>query len=186
MRRRQASATTKDVGRDSLTELALDLRWSWHHGTDELWSELDPELWALTHNPWVVLQAASPTRVEEHLARPAVRARVERLLAQRRGYQTAPAWFQHAYPQAPLSRVGYFSMEFALSEALPIYSGGLGNVAGDQLKAASDLGVPVVGVGNQVTRNKRTLFAVAVERVVEEAAEVLIRLDHLGNDRQEA
>jgi starch phosphorylase len=85
--------------------------------------------------------------VEEHLARPAVRARVVRLLAQRRAYHAAPAWFQHAHPQAPLTRVAYFSMEFALSEALPIYSGGLGNVAGDQLKAASDLGVPVVGVG---------------------------------------
>ncbi|MGA8190984.1 MAG: alpha-glucan family phosphorylase, partial [Candidatus Sulfotelmatobacter sp.] len=58
-----------------------------------------------------------------------------------------PAWFQQKHPQAPLTCVAYFSMEFMLSEALPIYSGGLGNVAGDQLKAASDLGVPVVGVG---------------------------------------
>ena len=59
----------------------------------------------------------------------------------------APAWFQQNHPQAPLTCAAYFSMEFMLSEALPIYSGGLGNVAGDQLKAASDLGVPVVGVG---------------------------------------
>ena len=59
----------------------------------------------------------------------------------------APAWFQQNHPEAPLTCVAYFSMEFMLSEALPIYSGGLGNVAGDQLKAASDLGVPVVGVG---------------------------------------
>ena len=59
----------------------------------------------------------------------------------------APAWFQQHHSQAPLTCVAYFSMEFMLSEALPIYSGGLGNVAGDQLKAASDLGVPVVGVG---------------------------------------
>ena len=59
----------------------------------------------------------------------------------------APAWFQQKHAQAPLTCVAYFSMEFMLSEALPIYSGGLGNVAGDQLKAASDLGVPVVGVG---------------------------------------
>src|SRR5207245_6532434 len=62
-------------------------------------------------------------------------------------YLTAPAWFRQAHGQSPLSRVAYFSMELALSEALPIYSGGLGNVAGDQLKAASDLGVPVTGVG---------------------------------------
>jgi len=59
----------------------------------------------------------------------------------------APAWFQQTYPQSPLTCAAYFSMEFMLSEALPIYSGGLGNVAGDQLKATSDLGVPVVGVG---------------------------------------
>ena len=58
-----------------------------------------------------------------------------------------PAWFQHTHARAPLTSVAYFSMEFMLSEALPIYSGGLGNVAGDQLKAASDLGVPVTGVG---------------------------------------
>src|SRR5262249_1925194 len=56
-------------------------------------------------------------------------------------------WFREAHPRSPLARVAYFSMEFALAESLPIYSGGLGNVAGDQLKAASDLGVPVVGVG---------------------------------------
>jgi starch phosphorylase len=60
---------------------------------------------------------------------------------------TTPAWFQQTSPQSSLSCVAYFSMEFMLSEALPIYSGGLGNVAGDQLKAASDLGVPVIGVG---------------------------------------
>ena len=147
MRKRRDSGPTKGVGRDSLTELALDLRWSWHHGTDELWSQLDPELWALTHNPWVVLQTASPTRLEELFARPAYRERVERLLARRRDHHASAAWFQHHHPQPPLSRVAYFSMEFALSEALPIYSGGLGNVAGDQLKAASDLAVPVVGVG---------------------------------------
>ena len=65
----------------------------------------------------------------------------------RRQAAEAPAWFQQTYPQSSLSCVAYFSMEFMLSEALPIYSGGLGNVAGDQLKTASDLGVPVIGVG---------------------------------------
>src|ERR1035437_6822012 len=59
----------------------------------------------------------------------------------------SPGWFQHAHSNPPLNCAAYFSMEFGLSEALPIYSGGLGNVAGDQLKSASDLGVPVVGVG---------------------------------------
>jgi starch phosphorylase len=65
----------------------------------------------------------------------------------RRDAGEAPAWFQQAHPQSPLSCAAYFSMEYMLSEALPIYSGGLGNVAGDQLKAASDLGIPVIGVG---------------------------------------
>jgi glycogen phosphorylase len=72
---------------------------------------------------------------------------VDGLVSASRESLAAPAWFQHNHPGAPLTCAAYFSMEFMLSEALPIYSGGLGNVAGDQLKAASDLGVPVVGVG---------------------------------------
>jgi starch phosphorylase len=131
----------------ALTELALDLRWAWDHGADELWAQLDPELWALTHNAWVVLQTASPTRLRALLARPDYRQRMGRLLARRQQHLTSAAWFQQVHQQSPLTRTAYFSMEFALSEALPIYSGGLGNVAGDQLKAASDLGVPVIGVG---------------------------------------
>jgi len=143
----RSSTRTAPIGVDALAELALDLRWTWNHQTDELWAELEPELWAATRNPWVVLQTASRGRVEGLLARPEYRERVERLLERRRQQLSSPAWFQSAHAQAPLRRVAYFSMEFALSEALPIYSGGLGNVAGDQLKAASDLGVPVVGVG---------------------------------------
>jgi starch phosphorylase len=135
------------VGIDALIELTLNLRWAWHHGTDELWAELDPELWGRTHNPWVVLQTASRTKLRSLLARPAYRTRVAALLEERRRHLASPAWFQQSHRHSPLTRVAYFSMEFALSEALPIYSGGLGNVAGDQLKAASDLGVPVVGVG---------------------------------------
>ena len=81
------------------------------------------------------------------LADPAFRKNVDALVQARREAAESPAWFQQTYPQSPLTSVAYFSMEFMLSEALPIYSGGLGNVAGDQLKAASDLGVPVVAVG---------------------------------------
>jgi starch phosphorylase len=143
----KSSTTVPDIGIDALTELTLNVRWAWHHGADELWAELDPELWALTHNPCAVLQTVSRSRLRALLERPEYRTRVARLLAQRREYLASPAWFQQHHPQSPLTHVAYFSMEFALSEALPIYSGGLGNVAGDQLKAASDLGVPVVGVG---------------------------------------
>lgn len=134
-------------GFDSLAELALDLRWSWNHRADEVWRLLDPTLWALTQNPWVVLQTVSRSQLERVLADPVFRKKIEALLQDKRQTMEAPAWFQQCHAQAPLTCVAYFSMEFMLSEALPIYSGGLGNVAGDQLKAASDLGVPVVGVG---------------------------------------
>ena len=130
-----------------LAELALDLRWSWNHRADEVWRQLDPTLWELTRNPWVVLQTVSRDRLEQALADPAFRAQVEELTRAKDAADDAPAWFQTQHPGAPLACVAYFSLEFMLSEALPIYSGGLGNVAGDQLKAASDLGVPVIGVG---------------------------------------
>ncbi len=136
----------RGVGVESLTELALDLRWSWNHSADELWARLEPDLWALTHNPWVVLQTVSRSRLKELLGRPDYRRRVEALLERKRRYSAGKAWFPKFHP-GTLAGVAYFSMEFGLSEALPIYSGGLGNVAGDQLKAGSDLGVPVVGVG---------------------------------------
>src|SRR5450755_4177396 len=138
---------TEIEGFDSLAELALDMHWSWNHATDEVWRQLDPELWEITHNPWVVLQTVSHYRIERVLANPVFRKNVDGLVEASRQAAQAPAWFQRTHAEAPLTCAAYFSMEFMLSEALPIYSGGLGNVAGDQLKAASDLGVPVVGVG---------------------------------------
>src|SRR5881396_1341651 len=116
---------TQDIGIEALTELALNLRWSWNRSTDDLWAQLDPELWTLTHNPWVVLQTVSPSRVQDLLARPDFRERVKDLIDRRHQYLSQAAWFQQAHRQSPLTRVAYFSMEFALSEALPIYSGGL-------------------------------------------------------------
>jgi starch phosphorylase len=134
-------------GFDLLAELALDLRWSWNHAADEIWRRLDPELWGQTHNPWIVLQTVSRDRLERLSADRVFRGLVDGLVHARREAAGAAGWFQKKHPGATLNSVAYFSMEFMLSEALPIYSGGLGNVAGDQLKAASDLGVPVVGVG---------------------------------------
>lgn len=133
-------------GFDLLGELALDMRWSWNHAADEVWEQLDPNLWALTHNPWVVLQTVSRDQLQQALADPVFRRKVDSLVENKRHEAEVPTWFQQQ-PHNKLSCVAYFSMEFMLSEALPIYSGGLGNVAGDQLKAASDLGVPVVAVG---------------------------------------
>jgi starch phosphorylase len=142
-----ADESRRFEGFDNLAKLALDLRWSWNHGADEVWRRLDPALWELTHNPWVVLQTVSRDQIQLAGADPAFRKRVDDLVQAKLHEAQAPAWFQHDHPRSPLTCVAYFSMEFMLSEALPIYSGGLGNVAGDQLKAASDLGVPVVGVG---------------------------------------
>ncbi len=134
-------------GFDSLAELALDMRSSWNHATDQVWRALDAELWSLIQNPWVILQTVSREKLQRVLSEPVFRKNLDALAKARRDAAEAPAWFQRTYPQSSLSCVAYFSMEFMLSEALPIYSGGLGNVAGDQLKAASDLGVPVIGVG---------------------------------------
>jgi glycogen phosphorylase len=134
-------------GFDSLAELALDMQWSWNHATDDVWRQLEPVLWELTHNAWAVLQTASRDRIEGLSRDPVFHKRVDDLVRARRRAAQTPAWFQRTCPQSPLTCIAYFSMEFMLSEALPIYSGGLGNVAGDQLKAASDLGVPVIGVG---------------------------------------
>jgi len=138
---------TEIEGFDALAELALNMRWSWNHATDEIWRQLDPVLWEITQNPWAVLQTVSRDRIGQRLADPVFRKNIDGLIQARRQAIEAPAWFQQTYPQSLLNCVAYFSMEFMLSEALPIYSGGLGNVAGDQLKAASDLGVPVVGIG---------------------------------------
>jgi starch phosphorylase len=138
---------TEVEGFDSLAELALDMRWSWNHFADEVWRQLDPALWELTRNPWGILQTVSRDQIERVSTDPVFRKNVDDLVLAKRQAAAAPAWFQEAHPRSPLTTVAYFSMEFMLSEALPIYSGGLGNVAGDQLKAASDLGVPVVGVG---------------------------------------
>lgn len=140
-------APTDIEGFTSLAELALDLRWSWNHYGDRIWKELDPELWELTQNPWAILQTVSPDRLRTLLGKTGFRKKVDELLELKHRKAAEPEWFQQAHPESRLSCIAYFCMEFMLSEALPIYSGGLGNVAGDQLKAASDLGVPVVGIG---------------------------------------
>jgi len=134
-------------GIDALVELALNLHWSWNHAADGLWEKLDKKLWEATQNPWVILRTLSREKIKATLGEVEFRNRLDSLLQQNRESYRADAWFQLKHPGGALTTVAYFSMEFMLSEALPIYSGGLGNVAGDQMKAASDLGVPVVGVG---------------------------------------
>jgi starch phosphorylase len=143
----EVTAPSNDEGINELAELALNLHWSWNHAADELWKRLDPQLWEATQNPWVILQTVSREKIEAALEEPEFRQRLDNLLHQNRESYSSDAWFQKKHAGSALTSVAYFSMEFMLSEALPIYSGGLGNVAGDQMKAASDLGVPVVGIG---------------------------------------
>ena len=148
MNDRQAPADWSKIdGSEALVELALNLHWSWNHAADDLWEELDKELWAATQNPWVILRTVSKEKIKAALSAPKFRQRLDSLLSHNRASYSADAWLQNKHPDTAVTSIAYFSMEFMLSEALPIYSGGLGNVAGDQLKAASDLGVPVVGVG---------------------------------------
>jgi starch phosphorylase len=139
------SFTSFPEGFETLADLAFDLRSAWNHRADALWQYLEPATWQETGNPWLVLQTASNARVAELWATPALRGLAERLRDDRRGEDEGPSWFSDR--REKLGAVAFFSMEFALSEALPLYSGGLGNVSGDYLKAAHDLGVPLVGVG---------------------------------------
>ena len=132
---------------DALTDLALDLRWSFNHSADRLWEQIDPELWELTHNPWVMLQTVSREKLQTVSSDPGFQKLLADLHQEKTLIEESEAWFQKVHPRSGVSTIAYFSMEFMLSEALPIYSGGLGNVAGDQLKAASNLGVPVTAIG---------------------------------------
>jgi starch phosphorylase len=130
-----------------LDELALDLRWTWSHAGDALWRMLDPESWERTRNPWIILQDAPEARLESVARDPRFREELARVREARRAYLAHPGWFGQTLGASALAGVAYFSMEFGLGEALPLYAGGLGVLAGDYLKSASDLGVPVIGVG---------------------------------------
>ncbi|MGD8573142.1 MAG: alpha-glucan family phosphorylase, partial [Gammaproteobacteria bacterium] len=135
------------AGLEALTDLALDLRWTWSHAGDELWRAVDPDAWERTENPWVLVQNVPRKRLEQLAGDVEFRQELERLSHERRRYLDSPGRFSEAHADANVRNIAYFSMEFGLGEALPLYAGGLGILAGDYLKAASDLGVPLVGVG---------------------------------------
>ncbi len=130
-----------------LTTLALDLRWSWHHSTDNLWQTVDPDLWEQTRNPWLILENISDGRLERLAMDAGLLEALRQQLDAREQHFQSEAWFASRFGQTFKGYVAYFSMEFGLSESLPIYSGGLGVLAGDHLKTACDLGVPLIGVG---------------------------------------
>lgn len=131
----------------SLRELALDLRWTWSHEADALWARIDADLWERSHNPWVLLQNAPAARLIALAGDPGFLAELDEVMAVRRAYRERSRWFDKARGETTVGGIAYFSLEFGLGAALPLYAGGLGVLAGDYLKAASDLGVPVTGVG---------------------------------------
>ena len=135
------------AGLEALTDLALDLRWTWSHAADDLWRMLDKEVWEATENPWVLLQDVSNQRLQQLAEDKQFREELDRLTVERENYLADPGWYGEVQQQYNVGKVAYFSMEFGLGEALHIYAGGLGILAGDYLKTASDLGLPVVGVG---------------------------------------
>ena len=98
------SPRTPPPGLDALTELAMDLRWSWNHSADELWRRLDPALWALTYHPSVVLQTVAREKIASALADPDFCRLLDRLVQAKRQAAAAPGWFQQKYPQATLDR----------------------------------------------------------------------------------
>ena len=130
-----------------LATLAVDMRWSWNHAADVLWQKIDPELWTSTGNPWFILESVSQTRLESLAADEEFLSELHHQLAERQAALSQPTWFAENFGKNDLSGVAYFSLEFGLNEALPLYSGGLGILAGDFLKTASDLGVPIYGIG---------------------------------------
>jgi starch phosphorylase len=135
------------AGLTALADLALDLRWTWSHGGDALWRALDPKTWSVTKNPWVILQNVSEQRLAQAAGDASFCRELERLSGERQHYLATAGCFRDVHADTGLRAVGYFSMEFGLGQALPLYAGGLGVLAGDYLKAASDQGVPLVGVG---------------------------------------
>jgi starch phosphorylase len=131
----------------ALKELALDLRWTWSHEADALWMRIDAKSWSRTRNPWTILQDASAATLRQLAADPSFVEHLQVLASARKAYSEVQTWFRATHPNSGLGGVAFFSMEFGLGDALPIYAGGLGVLAGDFLKTASDLGLPVVGVG---------------------------------------
>ncbi|MDQ3928957.1 MAG: alpha-glucan family phosphorylase, partial [Chloroflexota bacterium] len=134
------------IGR--LNELAYNLWWSWNFDAQRLYSEVDPALWELTyHNPVKFLNEVRQSSLKAASERAGYLALYDRVMSTFDDYMAgASTWFSNAHPNHK-GLVAYFSAEFGLHESLPIYSGGLGILAGDHVKGASDLGVPMVFVG---------------------------------------
>src|SRR5271155_67800 len=130
------------VALQRLSEIAINLHWSWNHSLRSLFRRLDPVIWkASNHNPIVMLGRVSQATLERAASDPRY------LALYRRACETHDAYLASASAQPSNMLVAYFSMEYGLLDCMPIYSGGLGVLSGDHLKASSDANLPLVGVG---------------------------------------
>ncbi|TFE72519.1 alpha-glucan family phosphorylase [Methylacidiphilum caldifontis] len=129
-----------------LEDLASDMLWHTVSGSRRLWRKIDPKLWEATSNPWFILESLSKEKMKDLSQDPEFQSLFKCQLEERKKYFEHKTWFEENFPHFK-ANIAYFSMEFGLGEELPIYSGGLGILAGDYLKSASDLGLPVVGIG---------------------------------------
>ena len=130
-----------------LATLALDLRWSWNHGVDAMWRQVAPKLWEATANPWLILETVSDQRLQALAADAGFIEKLQQQLDARETHFDEKSWFSETIDGDFSGYIAYFSMEFGICESLPIYSGGLGVLAGDYMKTACDLNVPLIGVG---------------------------------------
>jgi starch phosphorylase len=133
---------------EPLSDLAYNLHWSWDHEAIELFHRLDRDLWNQTnHNPVKMLGTIKQDRLAKAINDDGFMDQLQRSHAALQETLTSRTWFEDKYGEFSSPKIAYFSMEFGLNECLPIYSGGLGILAGDHLKSASELGVPLVGIG---------------------------------------
>jgi len=131
---------------ERLRDLAYDLWWGWAPTATRLLTWIDPDHWRRYHNPVEMLINVEPHQWQRLLSDPEFIRTYDAVIAALDAYRARTRWFGQQYGQALRGPVAYFSMEFGLHESLGVYSGGLGVLAGDHCKAASDLGVPLVGV----------------------------------------
>ncbi len=131
-----------------LLEIARNIWWTWTPEAISLLRRVDPDLWDKHgHNPIAVLGSLSAERVDELMRDTAFLAHLDRVKTELERYLNLPTWYDHEHGDVKDKIIAYFSFEFGLHESLPLYSGGLGILAGDHLKSATDLGLPLVGVG---------------------------------------
>ena len=134
---------------EGLASLAMNISWSWSRSARSLFATIDEPLWHFTrHNPIMVLRRVHPERLSAVARDPQFLELYDRLMRKADRERTSQdTWVANNYPELVARPIAYFCAEFGLHNSVPIYSGGLGVLAGDHCKAASDLGVPLVGVG---------------------------------------